>query len=217
MAEHRSPENVELHDEIRLSAVVADRRHLARAALASLLHDRAKIPRVHEAAGQSEMLKLMDEVQPQFLLVNAEFGPLTIQRAIDRVRKTSSCTRILVLAEGLGRGAMFHLVKRANHAMVDWSTSPDDLLSEMRRHRSMLVGSVGSRTTVDAHHLTPREVEVLELLAAGMSNRDIGYALAISGATVKRHLASVFIRLNAHSRVQAINNAVDAGYLIRTK
>jgi DNA-binding NarL/FixJ family response regulator len=190
---------------------------LARAALASLLHDRANIPRVHEAAGQSEMLTLMDEVQPQFLLVNAEFGQRTIQSAIDRARKTSSCTRIVVLAEGIARGAIFHLVKRSNHALVDWSTSPEDLLRVMRRHRSMLVGSVISRTTGDAHHLTPRELEVVELVAAGMSNSDIGVALAISGATVKRHLASIFIRLNAHSRVQAINNATEAGYLSETK
>ena len=61
--------------------------------------------------------------------------------------------------------------------------------------------------------LTPRELEVLQLLAVGMSNREIGTELIISGGTVKRHLASIFQRLNAHSRVQAINNAAEAGYL----
>lgn len=201
------------NDEIHFSAVVADRRRLVRAALATLLVHRGNIARVREAENSSELLKLVDEVQPQFILVSAELGKAAIQEAIDRTQLAAQSTRVVVLSERLAtRGSVSALVSQSSHAIVNWNTSPNDLLREIDHHRSMILRHVPRRRS-SGDGLTPRELEVLQLLAVGMSNREIGTELIISGGTVKRHLASIFQRLNAHSRVQAINNAAEAGYL----
>lgn len=66
----------------------------------------------------------------------------------------------------------------------------------------------------DASALTPRELEVLELLARGWDNGRIGAALFISRATVKRHISSILRKLDVDNRVQAAVRAVQEGILL---
>ena len=61
----------------------------------------------------------------------------------------------------------------------------------------------GDRAAVPRAHLTPRQLEVLALLCEGMTNKDIGRALAIGNATVKIHVSSILRTLNVTSRLQA--------------
>jgi DNA-binding NarL/FixJ family response regulator len=58
---------------------------------------------------------------------------------------------------------------------------------------------------------TPRETEVLQLVAKGLTNRQIASKLAISPATVKAHLAHLYSKLEVHSRVQALRKAMELG------
>ena len=70
-----------------------------------------------------------------------------------------------------------------------------------------------SRTTPQAEALTPREIEVLELLAEGLSNKGIALRLGISDQTVKFHVASISGKLGAHSRTGAVRLAVRRGLI----
>ncbi len=65
----------------------------------------------------------------------------------------------------------------------------------------------------EARLLTARELEIVSLIARGLSNRQIGYALYISEATVKRHLAGVYPKLGARSRGEAVREALARGWL----
>ena len=61
--------------------------------------------------------------------------------------------------------------------------------------------------------LTAREIEVLQLLARGLTNKEIGEALVISPNTVKRHLRAIFDKLGVHTRAAAVSQAVSLGYV----
>jgi predicted ATPase/DNA-binding CsgD family transcriptional regulator/transcriptional regulator with XRE-family HTH domain len=76
---------------------------------------------------------------------------------------------------------------------------------------------VGSRRSASADGLTAREIEVLCLLAAGHSNPEIAAALVISVKTVERHLANVYVKIGARSRVDAANYAVTRGLYMNTR
>ena len=77
----------------------------------------------------------------------------------------------------------------------------------------LLAGQSGDANGQDTHHepLTPREVEVLEALAEGLSNRGIAARLKISDQTVKFHVASVIAKLGAANRTDALRRAVREG------
>jgi non-specific serine/threonine protein kinase len=70
---------------------------------------------------------------------------------------------------------------------------------------------VGARRHASAAGLTPRELEVLRLLATGRSNPEIAAALVISVKTVERHLANMYVKMRARSRVDAVNYAITRG------
>jgi non-specific serine/threonine protein kinase len=77
--------------------------------------------------------------------------------------------------------------------------------------------AVGHRRHAAEDGLTPREIEVLRLLAAGHSNPEIATALVISTKTVERHLANVYAKVGARSRVEAATYALTRGFYMNTR
>ena len=112
----------------------------------------------------------------------------------------------------LDAGAVGHLLKDAR---------PDVLLASIR---SAAVGDMTLAPTVATklvqrvamptqHSLTARELEVLELLAEGMANKEIANQLVVSEATVKTHLVHIFTKLGVDTRTAAVAAAVDRGLI----
>jgi DNA-binding NarL/FixJ family response regulator len=79
----------------------------------------------------------------------------------------------------------------------------------VRELRQLFGGSAG----VAAGPLTPRELEVLRLLAEGLPNKEIAYRLALSTGTVKAHTAAIYRKLDALNRTEAVTRAREAGLL----
>ena len=73
------------------------------------------------------------------------------------------------------------------------------------------VGSDGIMVSTDKYNLTPRELQVLELLTKGVSNAEISHRLLIKPTTVKRHLEAIFEKLEVDNRTQAALRAVALG------
>lgn len=110
------------------------------------------------------------------------------------------------------------LLARACAALDDARTAADELAAARRtfaelgadpaeREAAALLeepaGPQGPSTTVDAHSLTAREVEVLTLVAVGLSNRQLARELVISERTVARHLSNIFTKIDVASRTEA--------------
>jgi DNA-binding NarL/FixJ family response regulator len=196
----------------RLSAIVADHRPLVRAGVSTLLRQRANISVVDEASTGAEALRLVQRVTPNFLMLSADLADAQLADVVNQARSASPCTHIVLLSDrAVPHPRAREILRRAGHSIVDWDSPSSVLIDKVRRHSARLAG-LHHREDADTL-LSKRELEVLRLVAEGLSNRDISAELSISSGTVKHHLGSIFERLRAHSRVQAINHAIAAGLL----
>jgi len=122
-----------------------------------------------------------------------------------------------LLQEAIRAGAAGYLLKRAAESeLVNAirAVSRGDLYVHPAMTRALLASTpLGSADQVgEVETLTPREIEVLSLIAQGYTNRQIASRLTLSVRTVESHRANLMEKLNLHSRVELVRYAVQEGY-----
>jgi DNA-binding NarL/FixJ family response regulator len=147
-------------------------------------------------------------------------APLT--EVVRRVRAVPSPVRVVLLLGRVGPDAIAELLSLDVEGLVPRTIDGEELLAVVERVRAgqrvvdpgVLVGDdAGAGAVEAAGALTGREREVLVLLAAGHSNREIASSLYVSLPTVKTHLAHIYAKLGAKNRNEALGRAVAAGLL----
>ncbi|BDZ53268.1 response regulator [Agromyces marinus] len=199
--------------------LLSDDHPVVRAGMRALLEAEADLHVVGEAATAEEAVRLASGPGIDLVLMDLQFpGALQGVEATRRIRSIVGAPRVLVLtnydtdADILGAieaGASGYLLKDA---------PPNELIDAIRAAaagESALAPGVASRLdesrrTAD-QRLTVREAEVLNLVAAGRTNREIGQALFLSEATVKSHLVHIFTKLGVGSRTAAVARARELG------
>ncbi|MEV4813555.1 helix-turn-helix transcriptional regulator [Micromonospora avicenniae] len=126
-------------------------------------------------------------------------------------------SRIVVLTDSADHLFLWKVLTSGVHACLSKGVHLDELVSVLlavhrKQDRFILSAPVGALrklrpATAEPGPLTIREVEIMRLVAAGMSNRRISQQLFITETTVKRHLTNVYAKLDVSSRVQAIQKA----------
>ncbi len=206
-----------------LRVVVADDHQLFRQGLRGVLEAEGMVV-VGEARDGREALALVRELVPDVLVLDlrmGDHGGLPVLRglaathpAIRKVVVTVSAERADVL-EALAEGACGYLLKDTaidqlaigvRQAAEGQIVLSDALGGTLRAHVR-----AGARGEDDRKALTPREQDVLRLMADGADNATIGHALSISPHTVKQYAGSIFEKLGVRSRVQAAVHAVRVG------
>jgi DNA-binding NarL/FixJ family response regulator len=191
---------------------LVDDHPVVRAGLAGMLHAEPDIEVVGEAGSADEAIVVARSVSPGGDGVVATAGVLAAAPSARVVVLTTYETDADIL-RAVESGAAGYLLKDASRA---------ELLSAIRaaaRGETVLAPSVATRL-VDrmrrphaADTLSPREVEVLRLVARGLSNAEIGRELFISEATVKTHLLRSFAKLGVSDRTAAVTTAIAGGHL----
>ena len=210
--------------------LIADDDHLMRAGLAAVLESDGEIEVVGQASTGREAIALTRRREPDVVLMDVQMPDL------DGIEATRQLTgegwagnqaRVLILTTfendeyifgGLRAGASGFLLKR---------TRPEDLIRAVHTiaaGESLLSPSVTRRVIEhmaeqpsprtggsSTEELTPREREVLELLAGGLSNAEIAGELVIEESTVKTHVKRVLMKLGLRDRVQAVIFAYEHG------
>jgi DNA-binding NarL/FixJ family response regulator len=163
---------------------------------------------VVEAGSGEEAIRLADESEPSLVLLDVHlpgFSGYEICRSLREAHgqgigiiflsgsKTDSIDR----ATGLGLGADDYVLKPID---------PDELVARVRAVLRRIEPSVSASTTAsgNAFHLTPREQEILGLLAAGMTQDQIAERLVIAPKTVSTHIERILGKLGVQSRAQAV-------------
>jgi DNA-binding NarL/FixJ family response regulator len=214
------------------SLVIADDQGMVRAGFRSLLDAEPDLEVVGEAANGEEALAVVRRLRPDVTLMDIRMPVLDGLAATRRIVEDGVPTKVLVLTtfdldeyvfEALRAGASGFLLKDA---------PAEELASAIRvvaAGDSLLAPGV-TRRVIDAFvrrapstsraldpalsRLTPRELEVLGLLARGLSNTDIGQRLFVSEATTKTHVSNVLSKLGLRDRVQAVIFAYENGVVV---
>jgi DNA-binding NarL/FixJ family response regulator len=176
---------------------------------------------VGEAGDGPEALALARQTEPDVVLMDLRMPNMPGAEVIRRLREQQPGIRILVLTTfgddadvlpAIEQGATGYLLKDTPRAelrrAVQAAARGESVLSPAVAE--ILTKRPGPRTT-----LSPREVEVLNLIAAGATNRDVATRLFITEATVKTHLIHIYAKLEVKDRAAAVATAYKTGLLKR--
>ena len=133
---------------------------------------------------------------------------LALQAVDDKEEALAALARALLLAEPGGYIRSFF---DEGEAMAELLQETNE--SNVASYTSKLLLEWGIKNLALVEPLSQRELEVLQLLASGLSNKNIAQTLVIAVSTVKKHLKNIYQKLNAHSRTEAIASARELGIL----
>lgn len=205
--------------------LIADDEELVRTGLQMVLRAEAGLEVVGEARDGEEAVVLAKRLQPDVVLMDIRMPHLDGLEATRRIRESDG-PRVVVLTtfdldehvfRALRAGASGFLLKDTPAAQliaaIRAAAAGDALLSPSvtRRLIEAFIGrpEVSVRGRLD--ELTPREEEVLRLMARGLSNAEIAVELTVGEATIKTHVARVLSKLGVRDRVQAVVAAYEGG------
>ncbi len=205
-----------------IRVVVADDHPIVRAGLTGILDAADDTAVVGVAADGIEAVDVVERERPDIVLMDMRMPRRTGDEATALLRESAPEVRVIVLTtyesddvivRAIAAGASGYLLKAAPE---------DELLAGIRAVAAgevalapsvarVLVARAGR--PVEAPVLTAREVEVLGLVAQGLSNREIGVRLHLGEATVKTHLLKAFAKLDVADRTRAVTRAMELGIL----
>jgi DNA-binding NarL/FixJ family response regulator len=201
--------------------VIADDHPIFRAGLQGLLSAQEDFQVVGEAANGREAVSVVRHTRPDVLLVDLQMPELDGLHAIQEIRTAAPGTHVLVLTTYDSDGDILRAVEAGATGYLLKDTPREELFKAIRataRGESVLSPVVASKLVGRARGpaeraLSAREIEVLTLVARGVSNKIIGKDLRISEATVKTHLIHIFAKLGVDDRTAAVTAAMERGVL----
>ncbi len=216
-----------MSETIRL--LLADDHAVVRSGLRLLLEAQPDLAIIGEAENGEEAIRRTAELRPDVVLMDIEMPGMNGIEAARRIKVQSPGTSVLALTMYEDDQYFFEMLRAGASGYVPKRAAPDELASAIRAvsrgevfiHPSLagrLVQDYLQRRDVDvqepvAGDLTPREQEVLTLIAQGLSNGEIGEQLVISAKTVDRHRENIMRKLNLHNRVDLVKYALRKGLI----
>jgi two-component system NarL family response regulator len=201
-----------------IRVLVADDHVTVREGLVAMIGRQVDMRVVAEAAQGREAVELWQRHRPDVGLLDVRMPVLDGIAAIDEIRAEDPGARILVLTTFDTDSEVSRVIKAGAKGYLLKDAPREELLESIRRVHAgetcippALVAKLAAG--VSSQELSKRELEVLELLASGKSNKEIGALLYISETTVKSHLRTIFAKLQVLSRTEAIMVASRRGLI----
>jgi len=201
---------------IRVLAV--DDHPLLREGIAALIATEEDIELIGEASNGREALDLFRKFHPDITLMDLQMPEMNGIDAIGAIRGEFPDARIIVLTTQPGDVQVSRALKAGARAYLLKGMLRKELLDTIRavhagqrRLSPEIAAEIAEHATDGA--LTPREIEVLRLVAAGNANKEIGARLSLTEVTVKSHVKNVLAKLGANDRTHAVTIALKRGII----
>ena len=209
----------------KIRLLVADDHPMLREGLVAVLGTQADFEVVGEASDGEQVVRLAESLDPDVILLDLEMPGTDGVEALERLRDSGSTARSVVFTAyddderilgALRAGARGYLLKGASRQEIFGA------IRTVASGGSLLQPDVTSRLLEHMRHaseiipLTPRECEVLRLLAEGLSNREISTRLFVTERTIKFHVSSILAKLGADNRTEAVTIAAQRGLVSLT-
>jgi DNA-binding NarL/FixJ family response regulator len=202
----------------KIRVLLADDHAMFRQGIKEMLSTDGEIEVVGEAENGREAAALAEKLTPDVVLLDVEMPVMGAKQAMERMLENSPPSRVVIVTmyddprlvrELIGLGAVAYLVKSATieelhtavHTAANSPVGPD-------KDVVVVVPSKAFKNPAEDDGLSERELEVLLMVARGMSNQQIAISLHLSEATVKRHLANIYPRMGVSSRGEAVKKAL---------
>ncbi len=203
--------------EIRL--LLCDDHEMVRTGLRTFLELQADMVVVGEAGTAEQALALVPQVHPDIVLLDLVLPGMPGAEAVQRLRADHPDVKVVILTSFAGQDSVLSAVRAGVSGYLLKDVGPAELADALRvvhaggvpLHPTVAATVMQSVTDVPRDPLTPREGEVLRLVARGLSNRLIARELALSEKTVKTHVSAILGKLGVADRTQAALYAVRRG------
>ena len=209
-------EGITLETVKKIRIVVVDDQAVVRQGFVSLINTVADMEVIAEGTNGQQAIELYREHQPDVMLIDLRMPVLTGVEAIAAIRKEFPGARMIFLTtydgdediyRSLQAGAQGYLLKDV--FFEDLEEAIRKVHAGSRRIPSVVAERLAER--MSGSDLTGRELEVLQQIVAGRSNKEIGSQLNISEATVKSHINNILSKLGVSDRTQAATTALQRG------
>jgi DNA-binding NarL/FixJ family response regulator len=220
----------------RIRILIVDDHALFRVGIANILGKERDLDVVGEAAEGRSALEMAGLTSPNIVLMDLSLPAPGGLETTQRIRREFPAVAVIVMAQDEDEESLFASIKAGAAAFVIKDISPEDLIHVIRRvsQGEFLINdkvfskpAVASRVLKEFRELavygqeaqpifaplSPREVEILDNIAQGMTNKQVAYALSISEQTVKNHMSSILRKLAVNDRTQAVVYAMRQGWI----
>jgi DNA-binding NarL/FixJ family response regulator len=205
----------------KLSILIADDHPVVRDGLRGMLESQPDFEVVGEAADGAQAIQLAEELKPEIVLMDLRMPQVDGVTAIREIKSSQAETQILVLTTYDSDADILRAIEAGATGYLLKDSSREELYGAIRataRGDTVLAPSVAARLVGQMRapaeeRLSSRELEVLQLVAEGASNKDIASRLHISQATVKSHLIHIFGKLGVSDRTAAVTVALQRGIM----
>ncbi len=220
----------------RIRILIVDDHALFRAGIVNVLAREKDFEVVGEAADGRSAIEASNALTPNIVLMDLSLPQPGGIETTQRIRRELAATAVIVMAVDEDEEALFASIKAGAAAFIIKDISPEDLVTVIRRvsKGEFLINdkvfskpAVASRVLKEFRELavygqeaqpifaplSPREVEILDNIAQGMTNKQVAYALSISEQTVKNHMSSILRKLAVNDRTQAVVYAMRQGWI----
>jgi DNA-binding NarL/FixJ family response regulator len=220
----------------RIRILIVDDHALFRGGIVNVLSHEREFDLVGEAADGRSAIEMAGMVSPNIVLMDLSLPAPGGLETTPRIRREFPATAVVVMAQDEDEESLFASIKAGAAAFVIKDISPEDLIHVIRRvsQGEFLINdkvfskpAVASRVLKEFRELavygqeaqpifaplSPREVEILDNIAQGMTNKQVAYALSISEQTVKNHMSSILRKLAVNDRTQAVVYAMRQGWI----
>jgi two-component system response regulator NreC len=213
----------------KIKLVLADDHAVVRSGLRMLLQAQPDMEIVGEAESGTQALAQVKSLQPDVILMDIQMPGMNGIEATRQIKEAYADTAVLALTMHEDDQYFFEMLQAGASGYLPKRAAPDELVRAIRTVsrgevflypslatrlvRSYVGGDAGDDSAALVSDLTPREQEVLVLIAEGLTNPEIADQLVISVKTVDRHRENIMRKLNLHNRIELVKYALRQGLI----